>query len=74
MENKKRFSTHLNQLRKGIIKVTVYVDRCLSFCNYMTVLFRFMDSDHLFGIFKLFLSIKRKDLLAQAYVTLAKFC
>ena len=32
-----------------------------------------MDSDHLFGIFKLFLHIKRKDLLAQAKVSLARF-
>jgi hypothetical protein len=32
-----------------------------------------MDSDHLFGILKLFLHIKGKDLLAQAYVTIARF-
>jgi hypothetical protein len=32
-----------------------------------------MDSDHLFGIFKLFLQIKRNDLLAQTNVTLARF-
>jgi hypothetical protein len=41
--------------------------RCLPFCNYLSVLFlRIMDSDHLFGIFKLFLHIKRKELIAQA--------
>jgi hypothetical protein len=32
-----------------------------------------MDSDHLFGSFKLFLQFKRKDLLANTYVTLARF-
>jgi hypothetical protein len=32
-----------------------------------------MDYDHLFGIFKLFLHIKRNDLLDQALVTLDKF-
>ena len=32
-----------------------------------------MDSDDLFGIFKLVLHIKSKKLLAQAYATLAKF-
>ena len=32
-----------------------------------------MDSDHLFGIFKLFLHIKHKDFPAQAYVILARF-
>jgi hypothetical protein len=39
---------------------------CLSSCNYLSVLFIFMDSDHFFVIFKLFLHIKRKDLLDQA--------
>ena len=32
-----------------------------------------MDSDYLFGIFKLILHIKSKELLAQAYANLAKF-
>jgi hypothetical protein len=32
-----------------------------------------MASDYLFGIFKLVLHIKSKELLAQAYATLAKF-
>jgi hypothetical protein len=32
-----------------------------------------MDSDHLFGIFKLFLHITRTVLFTQVYVTLAKF-
>ena len=32
-----------------------------------------MDSDHLFGIFKLSLHIKHKDLPAHAYVILARF-
>ena len=31
-----------------------------------------MDSDYLFGIFKLVLLFKSKELLAQAYATLAK--
>ena len=39
----------------------------------LSVGLRFMDSDYLFGIFKLLLHIKSKELLAQAYVTLAKF-
>ena len=32
-----------------------------------------MDSDYLFGIFKLLLHINSKELLAQAYAMLAKF-
>jgi hypothetical protein len=32
-----------------------------------------MDSEYLFGIFKFVLHIKSKELLAQAYATLAKF-
>jgi hypothetical protein len=32
-----------------------------------------MDFDYLYGIFKLVLHIKSKELLAQAYATLAKF-
>ena len=32
-----------------------------------------MDSDYLFGIFKLVLHIKSKELLAQEYATLARF-
>ena len=32
-----------------------------------------MDCDYLFGIFKFVLHIKSKELLAQAYATLAKF-
>ena len=38
------FHIVMHQLLKGLIKVTIYVDRCLSFCNYLSVLFRFMDS------------------------------
>ena len=38
----------------------------------LSVRLRFMDSDYLFGIFKLVLLIKSKELLAQAYATLAK--
>ena len=38
----------------------------------LSVRLRFLDSDYLFGIFKLVLHIKSKELLAQAYVTLAK--
>ena len=32
-----------------------------------------MDSDYLFGIFKLVLHIRSRELLAEAYATLAKF-
>ena len=39
----------------------------------VSVLFRCVDSDYLFSIFKLFLHIKSEELLAQAYATLAKF-
>ena len=44
-------------------------------CHFVIscLLFRFMDSDHLFGIFELFLHIKHKDLPAQAYAILARF-
>jgi hypothetical protein len=48
----------------------------LVLCRLNILLFvrlRFLDSDYLFGIFKLVLHIKSKELLAQAYVTLAKF-
>ena len=38
----------------------------------LSVRLPFMDSDYLFGIFKLVLHIKSKELLAQAYATLAK--
>ena len=72
-ENNKRCSTHLNyfvllftnywkgwhEWRFLLILVCHLVISCLSF-------FRFMDSDHLFGIFKLFLDIKRKDIFVQA--------
>jgi hypothetical protein len=39
--------------------------------NNFSVLFPFIDSYHLFGIFKLLLHIKRKDLLDKTWVTLA---
>jgi hypothetical protein len=39
----------------------------------LSVRLPFMDSDYLFGIFKLVLHIKSKELLAQAYATLARF-
>jgi hypothetical protein len=39
----------------------------------LSVSLRFMDSDYLFGIFKLLLHINSKELLAQAYAMLAKF-
>ena len=39
----------------------------------LSVRLPFMDSDYLFGIFKLVLHIKSKELLGQAYATLARF-
>jgi hypothetical protein len=39
----------------------------------LSVRLRFMDSNYLFGIFKLVLHIKSKELFVQAWTTLAKF-
>jgi hypothetical protein len=54
-------------------------DFCRSMCVLcpldilLSVRLRFINSDYLFGIFKLVLHIKSKELFVQAYATLAKF-
>ena len=46
---------------RSLILCVCFVDRCLSFCTWfflaivLSVLFRYIDSDYPFGIFKLFL-------------------
>ena len=52
----------ITNTKYNVFLYVCFVDRCLSFCNFvfaivLSVRIRFMDSDHIFGIFKLFLYI-----------------
>jgi len=66
------------RVTRSLVLYVCFKDRCLSFCTFsmaimLSVLLRYTDSDHPFGIFKLFLLKKYNMLTNTGLIVLLPF-
>jgi len=66
------------RVTRSLVVYVCFVDRCLSFCTFflvivLSVLLRFTDSVYPFGIFKLFLHIRQKNIDIKNFVGSSKY-